>query len=88
MFVKKRDGSYEKFSEKKAFDIFCRSLLNTHMSKKEASKIAKKTLKDLKKELKGRNQITSNILFNKNVKILKKYNEEASFLYKTHRDVS
>jgi transcriptional regulator NrdR family protein len=88
MLVEKKDGLCEKFDEKKAYKKFCNSCLNAHLSKKESSAIANKSIKDLKKSIKNRKKINSNALFKKNIKILKKYSKEAAFLYETHRDIN
>lgn len=88
VLVEKRDGRCERFDEKKAYNIFCRVGLNTHLSVKKAEKLADNAMSDLKKILKLKRKIKSTELFWQKVKILKKYNKEAAFLYETHRDVN
>ena len=88
VLVEKRDGRCEKFDEKKAHNIFCRVGLNAHLSVKEAGKLADKSMKDLKQFLKLKKKIKSTELFWQNIKILRKYNKEAAFLYETHRDIN
>ena len=88
VLVEKRDGRCEKFDEKKAYDIFCRVALNAHLSEKEATNLADKAMKDLNNFLKSKSKIKSSGLFRQKIKILKKYNKEAAFLYETHRDIN
>ncbi len=88
VLVEKKDGRCEKFDEKKSHDVFCRAALNAHLSVAEAGKLADKAMKDLKQFLKSKRKIKSTELFMQKIKILKKYNKEAAFLYKTHRDVN
>lgn len=88
VLVEKRDGRCEKFDEKKAYNIFCRVALNAHLNEKEAEKLADKSMNDLKKFLKKKTKIKSTELFRQKIKILKRYNKEAAFLYETHRDIN
>ena len=88
VLVEKRDGRCEKFDEEKAYNIFCRIGLNAHLNKNEAEKLADMAMSDLNKFLKGKNKIKSAELFRQKIKILKKYNKDAAFLYETHRDVN
>ncbi len=88
VLVEKRDGRCEKFDEKKAYNIFCRVGLNAHLNDKEAERLADKSMKELKQFLKGKSKVKSTELFRQKIKILKKYNQEAAFLYETHRDIN
>lgn len=88
VLVEKKDGRCEKFDEEKSYRVFCRVFLNAHLSEKEATKLADRAIKDLKKFLKNKRKIKSRGLFRQKIKILSRYNKEAAFLYETHRDIN
>ncbi|MDP3917158.1 MAG: hypothetical protein Q8Q42_02615 [Nanoarchaeota archaeon] len=88
VLIEKRDGRCEKFDDDKAFGNICRACLNAHLKPGECTRIANKTLGDLKKFLKGKKKITSLRLFNEKIKILKRYNKDVAFLYETHLDIN
>ena len=88
MIVIKKDGHEEIFKKEKAYGSIYESCLNAHHEKKKATNIAKKTVNDLIKELKGKKKITSEHVFKLIATLLEKYDEDAAFLYETHRDIS
>ena len=59
-----------------------------HLSEKEAEKIADKVSRTSTNWSKKKKFISSDDIFKFLIKELKKYDEDASFLYETHRDVS
>lgn len=88
VLVEKKDGRCEKFDDEKSYKVFCRVFLNAHLSARESENLADKSIKDLKNFLKSKRKIKSSDLFRQKIKILKKYNKEAAFLYETHRDIN
>ena len=88
MKVIKRDGRIEDFDKKKVYNAAYRSCMNAHLDKGYSDKIAKEVVRDVLSVVRGKKKIKSNDLFQETVKIIKKYNYDAAFLYATHRDVS
>ena len=87
-YIVKRLGHEEDFEEKKLYKTIYNACILSDMSRVECVKLSKKVIKDVKKDLKNRKTVTSNHIFLSTTKILKRYNKDASFMYKTHRDVS
>lgn len=86
--IVKRKGHYEKFDERKIYASCYSACLGMAMDKKEAEKLCEKATRDMKAWLKGKKHVNSQHLFEQMVKILTKYNQDAGFMYETHRDIS
>ena len=88
MLVVKRRGHREKFDEKKVYAscyFACRAI---EMSEIASEKIANKVIKEMKKKLKGKKEIDSQEIFEIVGNELEKIDEDAAFMYKTHKDIS
>ena len=86
--VVKRRGYKEKFDEKKVYGSIYYACRSAQLNEKESEEISEKVIKDLKKWLKGKKEITSQEIFITVITILEKYNSDVAFLYETHRDLS
>lgn len=86
--VIKRKGHKEEFDEKKAYGSVYAACLNVHLQEQEAELIADQVTEELKKWLTKKDELSSRDIFEFVSKTLKKYNENASFMYETHRDLS
>jgi len=77
----------QKFSDKKIYKTCYSACLSSQIEPKKSEEICKKVIKQIKNWLKGKKEITSDEISKKAHSILQKYNEDAAFMYKTHRDI-
>lgn len=88
LHVVKRAGKLEKFDERKVYASCYSACLSTHMDKKEAEKICSKITNEIKKWIKPKKTVTSDQIFKQQIKLLKKHDKDAAFMFETHRDVA
>ncbi len=86
--IVKRKGHEEHFDERKVYASTFAACLNVHMKKTEAEKCADTVTGEIKKWIKKRDEVTSSDIFMEIIKALKKVNEDAAFMYETHRDIN
>lgn len=86
--VVKRKGHKQDFDIKKVYASVYASCRNVHMNEQDAEAMADKVSREIEAQLKNKNEIDSNEIFKLTTEVLKNHNQEASFMYETHRDVS
>ena len=86
--IVKRKGHTELYDERKVYGSCYFACRNAHLSEKEAEEICKKVSAGIKSWVKKQKVVSSNEIFKKLIEELKKHNEDAAFLYETHRDIS
>lgn len=86
--IVKRRGHTEIYDERKVYGSCFFACRNAHLSEKEAEEICKKVSAAVTKWIKTKKMASSNNIFRMLIRELKKHNEDASFLYETHRDIS
>ncbi|MBS3100731.1 hypothetical protein J4204_01210 [Candidatus Woesearchaeota archaeon] len=86
--IVKRKGHAELYDERKVYGSCYFSCRNAHLSEKESEEICKKVSTAITKWVKKHKTVSSNEIFRTLIKELKKHNEDAAFLYETHRDIS
>ena len=86
--IVKRKGHSEIYDEKKAFGSCFFACKNAHLSDNEAEAISENVAAKVTNWIKERKIVSSNEIFRFMVNELKKHNEDVSFLYETHRDIS
>ncbi len=86
--IVKRAGHTEVYDERKVYGSCFFACRNAHLSKGEAESICSKVAAELTKWAKSQKVVTSDGIFRLLIKELKKHNEDAAFLYETHRDIS
>jgi len=86
--IVKREGHEEKFDKKKVYASCYSACLSTKMEKEEAEKICEKVSKQVKSSIIAKACVTSDQIFKKTTSILNKYDKDAAFMYKTHRDIN
>ncbi len=86
--IVKRRGHREKFNSRKIYRSAYRACASSHMSRKEATEIAKKIETASRKWIKNRNAVTAHQIHKFVAKELRKHSKDASFMYDTHRDIS
>lgn len=87
----KRRGHSEKYEERKVYASCYYACKNAHLHDKECERIASRVAKRITKFVRGRSKkqrVTSTDIFDKISKELRKEEEDAGFLYATHRDIS
>lgn len=86
--IVKRKGHSEIYDERKIFGSCFFACKNAHLSDNEAEAISENVAAKVTKWIKGRGVVSSNEIFRFMVNELKNHNEDVSFLYETHRDIS
>ncbi len=88
MEIIKRNGKIEEYNEKKVFSAVFEACLNTHLSRNKSYEIAREVTKEANKKVKKMDYISSNNLFIYIVNIMKRFDEDAAFMFATHRDIN
>ena len=86
--IVKRKGHTELYDERKVYGSCFFACRNAHLSEKEAEEICGKVSVSAAKWLGKKKIVSSSEIFIFLIDELKKYNEDAAFLYETHRDIS
>lgn len=86
--IVKRKGHAEIYDERKVYGSCYFACRSAHLSGQEAEQICSKVAIAVTKWVKSSKTISSNDIFRAIIKELKKRNEDAAFLYETHRDIS
>ena len=88
MHIIKKKGHTEHFEIKKVELSIYKAGLNAALTKEEATRLTKKMVKSLKQWIKNKKNITSNQLSMTITKLLKKEDDNAAFMYETHKDIN
>jgi transcriptional regulator NrdR family protein len=88
LHIVKRRGHKEIYDEKKVYGSCYFACRSSHMGEQEAEKICSSVTKSINKWVMKRKMVTSDEIFRNLVFALKKHNEDAAFMYETHRDIS
>ncbi len=86
--IVKRKGHKEVYDEKKVYGSCYFACRNAHLNEKESESISENVSKSITKWISKQKIVSSDDIFRALIEELKKYNEDASFLYETHRDIS
>lgn len=86
--IVKRKGHKEIFDERKVYASVFAACLSAHLNKEEAEVNANMVTKAVKEWLDEKEDITSDQIFKKAGEELEHLNKDASFMYRTHRDIS
>lgn len=86
--IVKRKGHTEVYDEKKVYGSCYFACRNAHLSEQEAEVICSKVTKAVTQWVNKKRVVSSNDIFRILIEELKKHNEDAAFLYETHRDIS
>ena len=86
--IVKRKGHTEKYDERKVYASAYFACRNAHLSEKESEKISAKVATAVTAAMKKRRSASSDAVFAAIIGQLDKLNEDAAFLYETHRDIS
>lgn len=86
--IVKRKGHTEVYDERKVYGSCFFACRNAHLDKEDAEEICNKVSVELTRIARKKKIISSNNIFRLIIGELKKHNEDAAFLYETHRDIS
>lgn len=86
--IVKRKGHTEIYDERKAYGSCFFACRNAHLSEKESEEICSKVCASIAKSINKKKVVSSNDIFKLLIRELKRHNEDAAFLYETHRDIS
>ena len=86
--IVKRKGHKEYFDERKIYASCYAACLSAHMRHQHAEKVCEKVVRDMKKWISTKKEVTSAHIFLETAKLIKKHDKNAAFMYATHRDIS
>ena len=86
--IVKRKGHTELYDERKVYGSCFFSCRNAHLSQQESEQICNKVAAQITKWIKKKKLVSSDDIFRALIHELNKHNEDAAFLYETHRDIS
>ena len=86
--IVKRRGLEQHYDSRKVYASAFAAARNAHLSAIESEKIGDSVTKVVDAWIEKKDEIHSDEIFKKIIEELKKHNKDASFLYKTHRDVN
>ncbi len=86
--IVKRRGHKEIFDERKVYASVFAACLSAHINKEEAASVADLVVREVKKWVEDKEEVTSDAIFRTTAEQLKHLSEDASFMYTTHRDIS
>lgn len=86
--IVKRKGHKQEFDERKIYASVYAACLSTGIKKEEAEATANLVTREINKWIDEKEEITSDQIFKKATEELQHLNKDASFMYKTHRDIS
>lgn len=86
--IVKRHGHTERFDERKVYASCYAACLSAHLHHEHAEKVCEKVVRDIKKWIVKKEQVTSQQIFHETAKLIRKHHTHAAFMYATHRDIS
>ena len=86
--IVKRRGHKEQFDERKLYASVYAACLVSHMKEKTCESVADFVTKKVKKDINDKKIVDSKTLAQLCIKYMKPNNEDAAFMYETHKDVS
>ena len=86
--IVKRKGHTEEFDERKVYASCYAACLSSHVPHMHAEKICEKVAKEVKAWARKKKMVSSDDIFRKVTAAIKKHNEDAAFMYETHRDIA
>ncbi len=88
LHIVKRKGHTEPYDERKVYGSCYFACRNAHMNEEKAEELANKVCTQVTKSINKKKFVTSDDISRLLIQELKKYDEDAAFLYETHRDIS
>ena len=86
--IVKRKGHTELYDERKVYGSCFFACRNAHLSGQQSEAVCSKVAASVTKSVRKRKIVSSNYIFKLLTQELKKHNDDAAFLYETHRDIS
>lgn len=86
--IVKRKGHKEKFDERKLYASVFAACRSAHCEEEESEATANLVTREVKQWIDKKKEISSDEIFKQAGEELGHLNKDASFMYKTHRDIS
>ncbi len=86
--VKRRGGHREPYDNHKVYASCYAASLNANIPKEKAEALCEKITAEIDAWIFGKDALTSQEIFEEVIRVMEKYNKNAAFMYKTHRDIS
>ena len=88
LMIVKRKGHTEVYDDRKVYGSCFLACRNSHMGEKEAEEICGKVTASVTKWIKNKKMVSSDAIFRLLAEELRKHNDDAAFMYETHRDIN
>src|SRR3989344_3895877 len=88
LMIVKRKGHTEVYDERKVYGSCFLACRNSHMGKEEAEEICGKVAASVTRWIKNKKLVSSDAVFRILTEELRKHNDDAAFMYETHRDIN
>lgn len=86
--IVKRKGHKEPYDNHKVYASCYAACLNSHIPKERAESICDNVMAELDSWVTGKGEVFSQQIFEEVARIMEKHDKNASFMYKSHRDIS
>lgn len=86
--IVKRRGYKQQFDERKLYASIYAACLSARVNKEEAASIADLVVREVKKWIDDKKEVTSDAIFKIIGEELKHLNKDAALMYTTHRDIA
>lgn len=86
--IVKRRGHRERFDERKVYASCYAACLSSHMAHERAEVIAGNVTRIINKWVRTKATVTSGQVFREIGRVLARYDRDAAFMYRHHRDIS
>ena len=86
--IVKRKGHKQQFDERKLYASIYAACLSAHTDKEQAAATSDLAVREIKKWLDKKAEVSSDQIFKKTGEELGHLNKDAAFMYTTHRDIS
>lgn len=86
--IVKRGAGAEHYEERKVYASAYFACRNAHLDEKTAEKISAKVASSITARIKKEKIISSDRIFKMITEELRNHNDDAAFMYETHRDIS
>jgi transcriptional regulator NrdR family protein len=88
LHVIKKDGRKERFDERKLYATCYYPCIAANLTREEAEHTCLQAVSAVRKLARGKSHVKSQMIFKTVLRVLKKHDKKAAFLYENHRDIS
>lgn len=86
--IVKRKGHQEPYDNHKVYASCYAACLNAHIPKERAESICNSVMAEMDSWIAGKDEASSQQIFEETTRVMEKFDKDASFMYRSHRDIS